>query len=60
VFFNEINSDLFNVYVSHFINFSVKLKISVNLEEFEFLKKINNDLKELLKVDWISLVQIMN
>jgi len=60
VFFNEINSDLFNVYVSHFINFSVKLKISVNLEEFEFLKKINNDLRELLKVDWISLVQIMN
>jgi hypothetical protein len=51
VFFNEINSDLFNVYVSHFINFSVKLKISVNLEEFEFLKKINNDLRELLKVD---------
>jgi hypothetical protein len=52
VFFNEINSDLFNVYVSHFSDlFNVKLKISVNLEEFEFLKKIDNDLRVLLKVD---------
>jgi hypothetical protein len=26
------------------------------LEEFEFLKKIDNDLRVLLKVDWVSLV----
>jgi hypothetical protein len=47
--YNEINNGLFNGYVSHLINFIFKLKISVNLEEFEFLKKIDNDLKVLLK-----------
>jgi hypothetical protein len=49
MFYNEINNDLFNRYVSHFVNFIVKLKISVNLEEFEFLQKIKNDLMVLLK-----------
>jgi hypothetical protein len=49
VFYNEINSDLCNGYVSHFINFIVKLKISVNLKEFEFLEKFDNDLNVLLK-----------
>jgi hypothetical protein len=34
---NEINSGLFNEYDSCYINFIVKLKISVNMEEFEFL-----------------------
>jgi hypothetical protein len=34
---NEINSGLFKGYVSCYINFIVKLKISVNIEEFEFL-----------------------
>jgi len=37
VFYNEINNDLFNEYVLYFINFIIKLKISVNLKEFEFL-----------------------
>jgi len=35
--------------VLHFINFIVKLKISVNLEEFEFLEEFDNDLNVLLK-----------
>ena len=49
VFYNEVNNVLFNGYVSYFINFIVKLKIYVFLEEFEFLQKINNDLSVLLK-----------
>jgi hypothetical protein len=49
VFYNKINSDLCNGYVLHFINFIVKLKISVNLEEFEFLEEFDNDLNVLLK-----------
>jgi hypothetical protein len=32
-----------------FFNFIIKLKISVDVEEFEFLYKIDNDLKVLLK-----------
>ena len=36
VFYNEINNDLFNGYISNFVNLIVKLKISVNLEEFYF------------------------
>ena len=49
VFYNEVNNVLFNGYVSYFVNFIVKLKIYVFLEEFEFLQKINNDLSVLLK-----------
>jgi hypothetical protein len=49
MFYNEINNGLFNRYISHFVNFIVILKVSVNLEEFNFLKKIDNDLKVLLK-----------
>jgi hypothetical protein len=37
MFCNEINNDLFNCYVSYFVNFIVKLKFSVNVEEFKFL-----------------------
>jgi hypothetical protein len=37
VFCNEINNDLSNGYVSYFVNFIVKLKISVNMEEFDFM-----------------------
>jgi len=46
--YNEINNGLSNGYVSYFINFIIKLKISVNLKEFEFLGEINNDLRVLL------------
>ena len=49
VFYNEINNDLFNGYVSHLINFIVKLKILVNLEEFECLENNDNDLRVILK-----------
>ena len=49
VFYNKINNSLFNGYISHLINLIFKLKISVNLEEFKFLEKIDNDLKVLLK-----------
>jgi hypothetical protein len=48
VIYNEINNGLSNGYVSYFINFIIKLKISVNLKEFEFLGEINNDLRVLL------------
>ena len=37
VFCNGIINDLFNEYVSYFVNFIVKLKILVNVKEFEFL-----------------------
>jgi hypothetical protein len=37
MFCNEINNVLFNRYVSYFINFIVKLKISINMEGFEIL-----------------------
>jgi len=47
--YNEINNGLFNGYVSYFVDFIIKLKISVNLKEFEFLGEINNDLRVLLK-----------
>ena len=43
VFNNETNTWLFNGYVSYFVNFIVKLKFSINLEEFGFCKKIDND-----------------
>jgi hypothetical protein len=49
MFSNEINNNLFNRYVSYFVNFIVKLRISVNVEEFKFLCKTNNDLRVLLK-----------
>jgi len=49
VFYSEINNDLCNGYVAHFVNFIVKLKISVNLKEFEVLDKFNNNLNVLLK-----------
>jgi len=49
VIYNEINNGLFNGYVSYFVNFIIKLKISVNLKKFEFLGEINNDLRILLK-----------
>jgi hypothetical protein len=49
VFYNKINSDFCNGCVLHFINFIVKLEISVNLEEFEFLEEFDNDLNVLLK-----------
>jgi hypothetical protein len=49
VFYNEINNDLFTRHILYFINFIVKLKILINLEEFKFLKKIDNDLRILLK-----------
>ena len=49
MFCNDINNDLFNGYVSYFINFIVKLKFLVNVEEFKFLQKINNDLRVILK-----------
>jgi len=49
MFYNEINNSLFNRYILHFVNFIVILKVWVNLEEFNFLKKIDNDLKVLLK-----------
>jgi len=49
MFCNEINYNLFNRYVSYFINFIVKLRISVNVEKFKFLYKTNNDLRVLLK-----------
>jgi hypothetical protein len=49
VFYNEINNGLFTGHISYFVNFIVKLKILINLEEFEFLKKIDNDLRILLK-----------
>ena len=50
MFYNEINNGFFNRYVSHFFNFIVKSKILVNLEEFEFFDKINNDLSENLSI----------
>jgi len=50
VFYNEKNNELFNGYVLYFINFIVNLNILVNLEEFDFLEKIDNDLKLLLKL----------
>jgi hypothetical protein len=37
VYCNEINNGLFNECVSYFINFIVKLKVLVNMEEFDFL-----------------------
>jgi hypothetical protein len=43
MFYNERNNELFNGYVSYFINFIVKLKFLVNLEEFGFCEKIDND-----------------
>jgi hypothetical protein len=46
--YNEINNGLSNGYVLYFINFIIKLKILVNLKEFEFLGEINNDLRVLL------------
>jgi hypothetical protein len=49
VIYNKINNGLFNGYVSYFVNFIIKLKISVNLKEFEFLGEITNDLRVLLK-----------
>jgi hypothetical protein len=39
VFYNEINNELLNEYVSYFINFIVMLRIYVNLEEFDFFKE---------------------
>ena len=42
MFCNEVNNGLFNGYVSYFVNFIVKLKIQINLEIFDFLKKIDN------------------
>ena len=42
MFYNEINNDLFNGYISYFVNFIVKLKILVNLKKFEFLEKIDD------------------
>jgi hypothetical protein len=48
MFYNEINNGLSNGYVLYFINFIIKLKILVNLKEFEFLGEINNDLRVLL------------
>ena len=41
--YNERNKVLFNGYISYFIKLIVVLKISVNLEKFEFLKTIDND-----------------
>ena len=49
MFYNELNNGFFNGYVLFFVNFIIKLKISVNLEEFYFLEKIDNDLRILLK-----------
>jgi len=49
MFYNEINNGLFNEYILYFFKFIIKLKISVDVEEFEFLYKIDNDLKVLLK-----------
>jgi hypothetical protein len=46
---NEINNGLCNGCLSYFVNFIIKLKISVNEEKFEFLYKIDNDLRALLK-----------
>jgi hypothetical protein len=46
--YNEINNGLSNGYILYFINFIIKLKILVNLKEFEFLGEINNDLRVLL------------
>jgi hypothetical protein len=46
--YNEINNGLSNGYVLYFINFIIKLKILVNLKEFEFLGEINHDLRVLL------------
>jgi len=37
VFCNETNNDLSNWHVSYFVNFIVKLKILVNVEEFDFM-----------------------
>ena len=40
MFCNEINNGLFNRFISYIINFIVKLKILVNMKEFEFLIKL--------------------
>jgi hypothetical protein len=49
MFCNEINDGLFNEYILYFVNFIIILKNSVDVEEFEFLYKIDNDLRVLLK-----------
>jgi hypothetical protein len=49
VFYNEINNRLFNGYISYFINFIVKLRILVNLKEFDFLNKDDNKIRVILK-----------
>ena len=70
--YNEINNGLSNGYVSYFINFIIKLKISVNLKEFEFLGEINNDLRVLLNrlnkfelnqwylISWVSILYLVH
>jgi hypothetical protein len=55
VFYNEINNKLLNEYISYFINFIVMLRIYVNLEEFDFLKKNWSLLKGIIKIDWLIL-----
>jgi hypothetical protein len=55
VFYNEINNELLNEYVSYFINFIVMLRIYVNLEEFDFFKKNWSLLKGIIKIDWLIL-----
>jgi hypothetical protein len=49
VFYNEINNGLFNGYISYCINFIVKLKILVNLKEFDFFYKDDSKLRVILK-----------
>jgi hypothetical protein len=45
VFYNEINNGLCNEYVLYFVNFIVELRISKNMEVFEFMYIIDNDVR---------------
>ena len=48
MFFNEINNG-FLLSTFHILSIIVEMKILVNVEEFKFLQKIDNDIRVLLK-----------
>ena len=62
VFYNEIDNDLFNRYISYLINFIIKLKISINWEEFDFLEKIDNNYRvtNVKRVLWFYFIYMLN
>jgi hypothetical protein len=62
VFYNEIDNDLFNRYISYLINFIIKLKILINWEEFDFLEKIDNNYRvtNVKRVLWFYFIYMLN